>query len=153
MPRRSWSCGLQRESDLSEQPGLGTGGGEGQADAQDGFDDAGAELEKPDVPKSICRLGKRRRHGDSGKGTGAGCPARDRRQAGCWSAYSVGLIPSAASLSCKLACESACKIGSSLFGVLRSSAFELSDAPAFNVIRGASLLFGIGSSALPAWDQ
>lgn len=48
MPWRSWCSGLQRESDLSEQAGLGTGGGEGQADARDGFDDAGAELEEPE---------------------------------------------------------------------------------------------------------
>jgi hypothetical protein len=40
--------------------------------------------------------------------------------------------------------------GSSLFGVLRSSAFELSAAPVFNVIRGASLLFGFGCLALPS---
>jgi len=35
--------------------------------------------------------------------------------------------------------------GSSLFGVLRSSASELSAAPASDVFRGALLLFGIGS--------
>jgi hypothetical protein len=39
---------LQRESDFSEQAGLETGGGEGEADARGGFDDAGAELEEPE---------------------------------------------------------------------------------------------------------
>ena len=42
---------------------------------------------------------------------------------------------------------------SSLFGGLRSSAFELSTSPAFDVFRGPLLLFGIGASALPLWDQ
>ena len=50
-------------------------------------------------------------------------------------------------------CELAWNKGSSLFGGLRSSVFELSALPAFDVFRGASLLFGIGSLALPAWDQ
>lgn len=48
MPRHSRSCGLQRESDLSEQASLGTGGCEGHADSRDGFDDACAELEEPE---------------------------------------------------------------------------------------------------------
>ncbi|CAN7659000.1 hypothetical protein LJR231_005175 [Phyllobacterium sp. LjRoot231] len=46
-----------------------------------------------------------------------------------------------------------CGEGSSLFGVLRSSAFELSVSPASGVLRGSLLLFGIGCLALPAWDQ
>jgi hypothetical protein len=50
-------------------------------------------------------------------------------------------------------CQSAPNIGSSLFGVLRSSVFELPTLLAVDVFRGASLLFGIGASALPAWDQ
>lgn len=48
MPRRLWPCGLQRDGDRSEQTCFGTGGGEGQTDARDGFGDAGAELEKPE---------------------------------------------------------------------------------------------------------
>lgn len=36
------------ESDLSDRAGLGKGGGEGQADARDDFEDAGAELEEPE---------------------------------------------------------------------------------------------------------
>lgn len=43
--------------------------------------------------------------------------------------------------------------GTSLFGVLRSSAFELSARLVINVFRGPLLLFGIGSLALPLWDQ
>jgi len=43
--------------------------------------------------------------------------------------------------------------GSSLFGRLKSSAFRLSAIAMFAVTRGSSLLFGIGSSALPLWDQ
>ena len=45
-PRGSWSGGLQGDGDRAEQVGFGTGGGEGQADARDGFDDAGPELEE-----------------------------------------------------------------------------------------------------------
>lgn len=41
-------------------------------------------------------------------------------------------------------CVSACKLGPSLFGVLRSSAFELSASPVIDVVRRPSLLFGIG---------
>ena len=43
--------------------------------------------------------------------------------------------------------------GSSLFVRLKSSAFRLSAIAMFAVTRGSSLLFGIGSSALPLWDQ
>ena len=48
-------------------------------------------------------------------------------------------------------CVSACNKGSSLFGVLRSSAFEPS--PGADVLREPALLFGIGSAAVPSWDQ
>lgn len=47
MPRRSWSCGLQRESDLSEQVASGQAAAKARANARDGFNDAGAELEEP----------------------------------------------------------------------------------------------------------
>jgi hypothetical protein len=42
---------------------------------------------------------------------------------------------------------------SSLFARLKSSAFRLSAIAMFAVTRGSSLLFGIGSSALPLWGQ
>jgi hypothetical protein len=45
-PRGSWSGGLQGDGDSADQRGLRTGGGEGQPDARDGFDDAGPELEE-----------------------------------------------------------------------------------------------------------
>ena len=45
------------------------------------------------------------------------------------------------------------KLGSSLFGGLRSSTFRPSIPLIISVTRGPSLLFGISSSALPAWDQ
>lgn len=48
LPRRSWSSGLEIAGERQQQAGLGTGGGEGQADARDGLDDAGAELEEPE---------------------------------------------------------------------------------------------------------
>lgn len=44
-------------------------------------------------------------------------------------------------------------MGPSLFGGSGSSAFELSLLLALNVVRGLSLLFGIGTVALPSWDQ
>ena len=47
-PRALWSGGLQRDGDPAEQIGLWAGGGEGQTDARDGLDDAGAELEEPE---------------------------------------------------------------------------------------------------------
>jgi len=50
-------------------------------------------------------------------------------------------------------CYSACNFGSSLFGGLRSSTFRPSIPLIFSVTRGPSLLFGISSLALPAWDQ
>src|SRR5579859_3289639 len=50
-------------------------------------------------------------------------------------------------------CQSARKRGSSLFGGFRSSAFGLVCTLAGDASRGSSLLFGISSSAVPAWDQ
>ena len=55
LPRRSRSSRLQVGGDEAEQAGLWTGGGEGQANARDGFDDAGAELEEPEAQR--CELG------------------------------------------------------------------------------------------------
>lgn len=45
-PRRLWSGGLQRDGNDAEEIGFRAGGGEGQADARGGLDDAGAELEQ-----------------------------------------------------------------------------------------------------------
>ena len=47
-PRGLWAVRLQGYGDLAEQIGLGTGGGEGQTDARDGFDDASAQLQQPE---------------------------------------------------------------------------------------------------------
>ncbi|MCO5966756.1 nitrilase-related carbon-nitrogen hydrolase, partial [Sinorhizobium meliloti] len=43
--------------------------------------------------------------------------------------------------------------GTSLFGVLRSSAIEPSSSPLVDVVHGALLLFGIGHLPLPLWGQ
>ena len=51
-PRALWSGGLQRDGDPAEQIGLRAGGGEGQTDARDSLDDAGAKLEQPEPPGS-----------------------------------------------------------------------------------------------------
>lgn len=68
----------------------------------------------------------------------------------------VGLAirgPHSAVAVCDLALNDSGPEGSFLFGVLRSSAFELCALLAFDVFRGSLLLFGIGCLALPPWDQ
>lgn len=52
LPRRSWSCRWQIAGERAEQTCLGTGGGEDQTDARDGFDDPSAELEQPEPQRS-----------------------------------------------------------------------------------------------------
>ena len=62
-PHRSWRGGPERVRQRAEQLGLGTGGGESEADAARGLCDAGGDLQQAQPKRGELRLGEVARFG------------------------------------------------------------------------------------------
>ncbi len=94
----TWPCGLwagrlQRDGDLAEQIGLGAGGGEGQTDARDGFDDASAQLQQPEPDGGELGLGQ-------GMGLGNGVTDSEHQPVGCGMEHEANLVGDRRSATC-----------------------------------------------------
>lgn len=58
-PRRSWSGGSERAGEQADESGVRASGGEGNAHAMGGLDDAGAELQQAETDGCELGLGQR----------------------------------------------------------------------------------------------